>query len=95
MDGKADDCLLDGNGDLVMLDDSIDVSKTTISVLDGGTVLAVVLQGVNGDIGVQVYGAPSKELVTALHTATRGLLSTLRYGPECCNQLPEKIVVPT
>lgn len=72
MDGKATDCTLDEDGDLVML------QMTSVRVLDGGMVLAVVLQGENGDIGVQVFGTPTKELAAALTTAAQGVREALK-----------------
>lgn len=72
MEGQATDCAVDPNGDLVML------QTTSVRVLDGGMVVAVVLQGEAGDIGVQIFGAPTKELATALMTAAQGVWEALK-----------------
>lgn len=37
-------------------------------MLEDGEILAVILKGRNGDLGVQVYGPPSQELVEILET---------------------------
>lgn len=72
MDGEATDCAVDVNGDLVMF------RTTAVRVLDGGTVLAIVLQGEAGDIGVQIFGVVTKELAQALMTAAHGVQEALK-----------------
>lgn len=72
MDGEATDCMVDADGDLVMF------RTTTVRLLDGGTVLAIVLQGEAGDVGVQIFGSITKELAAALLTAAHGVQEALK-----------------
>jgi hypothetical protein len=77
MESEAHDFVIDANGNLVVFDDLIVPQDITVKVLDEGTVLAVVMQGAMGDIGVEVFGKPTKQLVAALQTAIQGLMTAL------------------
>lgn len=81
MDGEADDFLIDANGELVMTETPEGLGAI-VKVLEEGTVLAVVVQGVTGDLAVQLFGSPTKELVAALTVAVQGLLHVLRQPGE-------------
>lgn len=75
MDGEATDFVIDPNGELVMLEEE---PPLVVRVLDGGSVLAVVLQSGSGEVAVQVFGTPTKALVDALYTAVQGLMNVLK-----------------
>jgi hypothetical protein len=45
---------------------------------DGGDIIACIIVGKNGDIGMQVFGPPSKQLLDILETATASYRTALK-----------------
>jgi hypothetical protein len=72
MDSEAKDFVIDGEGNLMPVDE-----ETEVSVLQGdtATVLAVVIRNGSGEVTVQLFGPASHEMMTALHVAIQGVMS--------------------
>lgn len=72
-DGEAEDAVISAEGELVLLE-----PETDVQVVEDGTVLAIVTQEASGELVVRVFGDPTKELIAALHTAMRELLTAMK-----------------
>jgi hypothetical protein len=72
-DGEAEDAVITDAGELVMVEEDAEVQ-----VVEEGTVLAIVTQEATGELVVRVFGDPTKELIAALHTAMRELLTAMK-----------------
>lgn len=77
MEGMANDFVIDHMGELVLVDPPDGLGAVT--VLGEGTVLAVVTEESEGDLAVQMFGSPSKEVVSALYVAMLGLRTVMIY----------------
>ena len=71
MDGQADDYVIDEHGNLVSIEEEEEEDEWEATGLQA---LAVIVQEVSGEVAIRVFGEPSEELVSALHTAMRGVI---------------------
>jgi len=55
-----------------------EVRSILLRMVDEGELLAVIVRGPNGDLGVQVFGPPSQELLGVLEQATDGYRAALK-----------------
>ena len=75
MDGLADDYVINEHGDLVPVEaDECECECEDGWEATGLQALAVITQEMSGEVSIRVFGTPSEELVTALHTAMRDII---------------------
>ena len=75
MDGQANDFMIDENGELVPVDP--EEWEPIIPVQAQVCALVMITQYGTGTAVMHVYGEPTPEMVTALHTAMRGMMFVL------------------
>jgi len=73
MDGLADDYVIDEHGNLVPIDDDEEEDDQDWEAT-GLQALAVIVQEMSGEVVIRVFGEPSEELATALHTVMRDVI---------------------
>lgn len=64
-----DDMAVDGDGNPLAYTPT-EVRAIVLKMLDGGDVVAVILRGPKGELGVQIFGPPSRALLDILEQAT-------------------------
>lgn len=72
----SDDMAVDGDG-RPLPHTPAETRSILAEMLDRGEILAVILRDVNGDLGVQVFGPPSREILDVLMTTTKAYRRTL------------------
>lgn len=75
---KADENIAVDEDGRVLPYESAEVTSKIREMLADGDLLAVVLRGKDGNVAVQVFGPPSRELEQALTTAARAYRRVLR-----------------
>lgn len=76
-DPARDDIAIDSEGNPLPLAPT-EVRAIVTKMIDDGEIMAVVLRAKNGNLGVQVFGPPSRELLEVLETATTALRRALK-----------------
>lgn len=76
-DIARDDMAVDGDGNPLPYAPA-EVRQIVLKMIDEGTILAVIMHSRTGELGVQVFGPPSRELLDILEQTTRAYRRVLK-----------------
>jgi len=74
---KRDDMAIDAKGHPMPWTPE-QVRAKVLQMIDEGDIKAVIIEDAHGDLGVQVFGPPSRQLLDVLETATRAYRRVLK-----------------
>lgn len=77
LDPARDDMAVDRDGNPLPYAPG-EVRDIVLKMIDEGDIVAAIVRGKNGDIAVQVFGPPSRELLGVLEDAVKGYRRAIR-----------------